>query len=176
MIQNLPPDVLVERDSIISDIHASFRDVTRCDAAISWNECVARDNYESDEACEAARHTDVDARWSDLIDDPSWFPFPGTGGFAFINAEGFRYYLPPTMIRLLRADDDEWYPGHLLQSINRFTEPHFLGLWSEPQLRCVARFVSFMARHDEDARTEEPNPWSTAFEGTWRGRLGEERG
>jgi hypothetical protein len=45
VIRDLPPDALVERDSIISDIHASFRDVIRCDAAISWNECVARDNY-----------------------------------------------------------------------------------------------------------------------------------
>jgi hypothetical protein len=171
MLHDLDAAARAERDLIVTDIHASFKDVTRGECGISWNECVARDNYESDEACEAARHTDSDSRWTELVDDPTWFPFPGIGGFSFINAEGFRYYLPPTMIRLLRGDDSEWYPGLLLRDISRFTEPHLLDLWSQPQLRCVARFVSFMARHDKDWRPQEPNPWSAAFEARWRAWL-----
>ena len=81
-----------ERDTLIAEVHAAFAGVTRGDQAISWNECYALDNYETDAVCNAARRSDRDGQWTELIDDPEWDPFPGVGGFSFINAEGFRYY------------------------------------------------------------------------------------
>jgi hypothetical protein len=154
-----------ERDAIVANIHAAFADVTRGEHGISWNESVALDNYEPEDICEAARRSDTDGHWSELIADSSWQPFPGIGGFSFINGEGFRYYLPPTMIRFLGGETTEWYPGHLLGVIERFMEPHLLPL-SDRQLRCIARFISFMARHDDD-----PNSWMAAMDRRWHAYL-----
>jgi hypothetical protein len=162
-----------ERDAIIADIHSAFAGVGRGERAISWSECYALDMYEPEDVCEAARRSDTDTHWSELIASVDWQPFPGVGGFSFINAEGFRYYLPPTMIRFLGGDNSEWYPGHLLGVIERFTAPRLLPLWSESQLRSIARFVSFMARHDNEVclRPDEPNPWSEAIDRRWHAYL-----
>lgn len=158
-----------ERDAIIAEIHSAFAEVTRGERGISWNECDARDGYEPEEVCAAARRSDTDNHWSELIDNAKWRPFPGTGGFSFINAEGFRYYLPPTMIRFLGGDVSEWFPGHLLGDIERFVEPHLLQLWTAEQLCCIAKFISFMSRHDEVScyRADEPNPWAEAMNKRW---------
>jgi hypothetical protein len=170
MFGDLSTSDLAERDAIIAGVQSAFAGVTRGERGISWNECVAIDNYESDAECEAARRSDGDSHWNEIVDDPDWHPFPGIGGFSFINAEGFRYYLPPTMIRFLRGDNEEWFPGDLLESIERFTEQHVLPLWSEEQLHAVARFIDFMARHHEDQfriNPDEPNAWAEALKRRW---------
>lgn len=173
MLEDLNDKDRTERDAIVADIHAAFAGVARGQYGISWNECYALDNYEPAEVCEAARRSDSDTQWTELIADPNWEPFPGLGGFSFINAEGFRYYLPPTMIRFLGGDITEWYPGHLIGVIERFIDPHAPQLWSEPQLRCIARFVEFMARHDgESFRIPgEPNAWDQALRRRWHTHL-----
>lgn len=114
MLNDLGGQDRSERDEIIAHIQAAFADVTRGDRGIWWSECVAIDKYETENVCEAARLSDTDSPWSELVDKLDWQPFPGIGGLRFINAEGFRYYLPPTMIRFLRGDNSEWFPGHLL--------------------------------------------------------------
>lgn len=173
-----PDDHHAERDTVIAGIHSAFGLITRGKHGISWNECIEIDNCESDDVCEAARRSDTDTRWSELVDDPEWQPFPGFGGFSFINVEGFMYYLPPTMIRFLCGDNSEWYPGHLLGVIGGFTEPHLLDFWSEQQLRAIARFISFMARHDPVLllSPEDPNPWAHAIDARWHAYLAEEAG
>jgi len=174
MLEELSKQNQAERDSIIADIHVAFAGVVRGKHGISWKECEALDNYESNEACEAARRSDPDMAWSDLVEDTDWDPFPGIGGFSFINVQGFRYYLPPTMIRFLRGNNSEWFPGHLLGSISRFVDPHMCPpLWSEPQLQSIARFIAFMARHDAECRVfpDEPNPWTEAISKHWQAYL-----
>lgn len=158
-----------ERNAIIADIHAAFAEVTRGDRGTSWSECYALDMNEPEDVCEAARRSDTDKRWSELIADANWQPFPGIGGFSFIDVEGFVYYLPPTMIRFLGGDTTEWFPGHLLGVIERFVEPRLLPRWTAAQLCCIARFVSFMARHEEEACLcpDEPNPWAEAMSKRW---------
>jgi hypothetical protein len=160
-----------EREAAIACIESAFAGVTRDEGAISWNECVAHDHYESEEACLAARRSDTDTHWGQLVDDPDWLPFPGIGGFCFINVEGFMYYLPPTMIRFLRGDNSEWYPGHLLRVIKEFTDQDNISRWAEDQLRCIARFIAYMSRHDPDLCPDEPNPWAEAMESRWKAYL-----
>ena len=162
-----------ERDALIADIHAAFAGVTRGRHGISWNECAALDMFESEESCEAARQSDSDQQWSELIADPDWDPFPGIGGFNFINSEGFRYYMPPTMIRFLRGDSSEWFHGHLLGVIERLVDPESRHLWSRPQLGCIARFIDFMSRHDNEVHhdSDEPNLWADAFRRYWHAEL-----
>lgn len=155
-----------ERDSVIADIQAAFECVSRGPNGVSWGECRALDLSEGEQAAARHRHIDPDGCWPDLITDPKWTPFPGVGGFAFMNAEGFRYYLPPTMIRMLLGNNEEWFPGHLLEFIERFVERDASGLWSDAQLRSIARFIDFMARQPPDF-PDDPNPWQQALDRWW---------
>jgi hypothetical protein len=176
MLGELSDQDRFERDAIIADIRAAFAGVTRGDRGISWYECVAIDNYESEDVCAAARLSDTDSQWSELVDKSEWQPFPGIGGFCFINAEGFRYYLPPTMIRFLLGDNSEWYPGHFLESINRFTGNQS-SFWTRSQLRCIARFIAFIGRHDTEVlvNPDDRNPWAEAIKAGWGTHLPESK-
>lgn len=171
MLDELNDQSRAQRDAIIAEIHAAFSNVTRGENGISWAECVAIDNWESEEVCAAARRSETDSHWSELVDQPDWQPFPGIGGFNFINAEGFQYYLPPTIIRFLRGDISEWFPGHLLEFINRFTAPRLIVRWSESQLRAISRFIAFMACHDKDELVESENAWADAMKQRWHAYL-----
>lgn len=175
MFSNLSDRDRLERDAIIADIRAAFAEVVRGNDAVSWSECYVIDGYGSESEREDARQSDRESHWSELIDDPEWEPFPGMGGFCFINAEGFLYYLPPAMIRILSGRDEEGFPGQLLQSIDRFTDSQSSLRWSEAQRQSIARFISFMARHDDEVRfqPEEPNPWVEALARRWGAYLPE---
>lgn len=171
MITELSENAVQERDDLVARIHVSFAGVVRGKEAVSWNECVARDMYESEAVCQAARLSDRDLHWSELIDDENWHPFPGIGGFSFINPQGFQYYLPPTMIRFLRGDNSEWYPGHLLSCIERNTDGPQVASWSKEQLSCVVHLIEFMALHDDETRYGVEmgygNPWADALAQRW---------
>ena len=99
--------------------------------------------------------------------------FPGMGGFSFIEVKGLQYYLPPTMIRFLHGDNTEWFPGHLFGVIERWTHAWTLPYWTEAQIQCVARFISFMSRHDPDLlrNPNEENLWLEALHRRWNAHL-----
>jgi hypothetical protein len=145
------------------DICNAFDGVKR-DGGISWRECEAIDEGSSEEECEQARNLDKDMHWAELVDDPKWQPFPGAGGFPFIDEIGFRYYLAPTMIRFVRGEITEYYPGHLLGSIDRFVaagDP----AWTPAQLEAIARFILFMAANDPEG--DGRRTWETALKTRW---------
>ncbi|MFZ4574173.1 MAG: DUF6714 family protein [Phycisphaerales bacterium] len=172
MFPNLSNQSRAERDSLLTHIASAFANVSRGEQAMSWRECYAYDIDGPEYHREAVRVWDTDTHWSQLVDRPSWVPFPGVGGFSFINAEGFRYYLPPTMIRFLRGEDvhEAWA---LLAPIDQFTTNENLPLWTEPQLQTIARFIDFMARHDPDALRDpdDPNQWANAITQRWHSYL-----
>lgn len=167
---------LLDRDAIIADIYSAFGNVTRGPNAISWNETVAIDNYESAVECARARRSDTDKHWQELVDHPDWHPFPGIGGFNFINAEGYRYYLPPTLIRHLRDTSGEWFEGHLLAKIEAFVDIESHTGLTPRQLHVVARFIEFMSKHDrsdeylgDDEWHSRPSKcWNNALDRGWR--------
>ncbi len=162
----LNDDEQAECDAIIADIESAFRDVTRGDAGVSWNECVAIDDWKCEDECQAARRTDTDLHWTEFAYDTQWNPFPGVGGFSFINLEGFRYYLPAMLIRALT--DDLVEANLLLLHLPRFTAPEQRTHWTDDQLCCIARFMRFMATHDEWDSAD----WESALdEGGWSGCL-----
>ena len=165
----------LERDALVAMIESAFWGVGRSPDAVSWNETVERDHYGTEEQCKVARESDTDLIWDELVDDPSWDPFPVSGGFCFINAAGFHYYLPPTMIRILLGMSEEMYHGHLLHFIEQFTGTNDLSCWSEVQLQSIAQFILYMAHHDEDAGAVEyppkPNRWVVALERRWSSHL-----
>ena len=152
--------------AIIEEICIAFADVKR-DGGISWSETEVIDGYGSEEERQQARGSDKDTHWNQLIDDPKWQPF-GFGGFNFIDEIGFRYYLPPTMIRFLRGDITEYFGGHLLSKIDGFVregDP----MWTTEQLESIARFILFMAASDPDA--EGRRAWESGLKTRWIAKL-----
>ncbi len=184
---NLSKDAVAERDAIIAEIHAAFGDVRRGPTAMSWQQTTAASLYED---VVAARELDTDTRWTELVDDETWQPFPGAGGFVYLNVEGFQYYLPPTMIRMLRLQDVDFFSGHLLEQLDRFMSDPVSGdahsstwvyvptgepsrvIWTPAQMRCIARFISWMGKHDPHLEIFEligdANPWRAALEVKWK--------
>lgn len=168
---HLDEEARAEREALAANIHDAFADVRRGPGAISWSECYVLDMYGTPAQREAARRSDTDTHWSQLIGMPDWRPFPGVGGFNFINTEGFRYYLPPTMIRMLSGHDAEWFPGHLLRFVDRFIDPVGDPFWTRAQITCIARFIRYMARNADEVRDDDPdmpNFWQDALEGRWK--------
>jgi hypothetical protein len=161
--------VRVESEKVIAEIHAAFETVTRGPHTVSWSECVVLDDYGSKKDQLAARRSDSDTHWNQLVDDEKWKPFPGVGGFSFIELDGFKYYLPPTMIRFLRGDRAEWYAGHLLRSIEEFTEQE--SQWTYEQLVAIAHFIDFMSRddpgHDYAEDDSDRDTWKKAMKRRW---------
>lgn len=177
MLLPLNSQDLLDRDAIIADIYSAFGNVTRGPNAISWNETVAIDDYESAVECARARKSDTDRHWQELVDNPNWKPFPGIGGFGFINLEGFRYYLPPTLIRFLRDTAQEWFPNHLLGIIGGFIDIQSHTGLTPRQFHVVARFIEFMSKHDggdgfDDEGNVSPHharkAWENALNRGWR--------
>lgn len=187
--ENLSKHAVAERDAIIAEIHAAFRDVRRGPAAMSWQQTIAASLYQD---VVAARDLDTDTRWTELVDDETWQPFPGAGGFAYLNVEGFQYYLPPTMIRNLRLQDRGSVSGagHLIEELDRFMSDPDSGdahsstwvfvptgeparvTWMPAQMRCIARFMSWMGKHDPHSEIFEligdENPWRASLERKWK--------
>ncbi len=154
MIYPIPHHLNAEQHALIARIHAAFHKVQLGDG-ISWSQCQSLDLYESEEEQARARAQDETRDWSKLIDNPQWEPFPGVGGFAFINELGFRYYLPPTMIRFAKGDITQWYEGHFLQSIDGLVNPRS-SVWTPDQISSIAHFIAFMAKAGQE--------WSKQFD------------
>lgn len=157
------------RDEVIAEIHAAFKDVSRADG-VSWNEAKARDGYATDAECRRIRTTDRDTHWSQLLDDPAWVAFSCLGGFVFLDAIGTRYYVPPTMIRLMLELEWELYEGCFLSYISehRYRQPP---LFDPAQTRAIARFICFMAQLEQTKPRKWRSPhWQEALNAKW-GRI-----
>jgi hypothetical protein len=94
------PHLLEKRSNVEKEIKIAFAGVTR-DGGTSWSEGWAIDDGASDEACQAARASDREQSWEQLVDDPNWHY--DNGPWSFLDAIGFRYYLAPAMIREARG-------------------------------------------------------------------------
>lgn len=145
----------VSRDDLIAEVHEAFRDVSR-EGGVSWSEAEVIDFYGDPDECEAARKSDRDTHWSQLLDDPNWNSAPGVGGFWFLDAIGFRYYLPAVMIRSLRSGFDEGFESYVSNSAVS-EEPSLQqyrlqqqSLLDESQRRCIVRVLLYLMRMQID--------------------------
>ena len=139
------------RQSVIVEIHEAFADVSR-QGGHSWSESEVLSNYGSEEECVEARRSDKDTHWSQLVDDESWSASSVFGGFAFLDPIGFRYYLPPSLVRCVRNDDDVPDLDSKLSQASPELEDYRrtqLSLLDNRQRRCIAQCLLFMAREDE---------------------------
>ncbi len=100
MTSFVPKHLEEEQVAVEAQIRAAFKGVTR-DGGISWSETDSIDLHETEEQQAAARASDAEQCWEDLVDDPNWDEGIGVGGFTFLDAIGYRYYIAPAMIRSL---------------------------------------------------------------------------
>lgn len=170
-----PEDDQVARDAMVAEIHRAFAGVSR-EGGVSWSGTVAKDAYQVYETWQEAAKRDLDTSWTNLIDDPGFRPFPGVGGFCFIDAIGFRYYLPVTMVRMVQDrrgnGENEWFPGHLLGTLGQFSGPT-PGLFNEAQIRCIARFMQFMTTATWTIQEDSADVWQEALDRGWSQHLAE---
>ena len=171
-----PEALKAEQAALSAEIDAAFATVRRV-GGVSWNESVVRDNYGSESECLQARESDGDRHWSELVDDRRWEPDCGIGGFSFLDAIGFRYYLPAAMKRSLASGGDEGIQFHLTYREDKLapwrSEKH--SLLNDRQRRCIARFLRYMI---EFARAREwlldAGYWQEALDSHWRAFLADD--
>jgi hypothetical protein len=154
------------RRAVIDEIYRAFEGVTR-KGGVSWSESEALDLYMSEEECQAARESDRETDWRQLVNNREWQPFPGVGGFTFLNEKGLRYYLPVAMVRFARGEVSEWFPSHFLGVMSRLL-PADSREATRAHLRATARFVEFMAKFDPTGyREPHESEWEDALRQVW---------
>lgn len=165
----LPPHLEKERAAVEAMIHSAFAGVTR-EGGVSWSESVALSNYESPRVRAEARASDCDSSWEEVAADSKWTPEPGIGGFNFLDAIGFRYYLPAAMMWCLKTDLGERVAFALTREdgIDDSYRREQWALISAEQARCIACFLRFMEAWDL-ARGDDIDAecWRRALDGHW---------
>lgn len=158
----LPEPIAAERARLEAEIRAAFAGVSR-EGGVSWGWSQVHDGFGS----RTPRLCDDDTHWTQLVDDPGWSDDPRIGGFCFLDAVGFRYYLPAAMIRALRQGWSDPFPFNLAL---RDPGSYRLAQWSaldQRQGACVAWFL----RHMRDADMAEDRPgareWEDAYRSHW---------
>ena len=170
---NPAPDLLTglptEGARIMAEmIIEAFAGVTR-EGGVSWSEAEVIDKNGTAEECALARAGDRDREWTELLGDPAWTATVGSGGFPFLNAIGFRYYLPAAMIRWLQGENEGYLPYNLTLSDGAIRDSQ-LGQWSffdDAQRMAVARFVRY-CRDFEETDGNPVDDWHRAYEAYWR--------
>src|SRR5690349_9872994 len=104
MSNDLPGWLINERRSVEAEIHAAFAGVSR-EGGVSWTESRVIDGEPGPRTPDEARAQDKEGSWQELIEDPGWNLECGVGGFNFLDAIGYRYYLAPAMVRAMRGDE-----------------------------------------------------------------------
>lgn len=157
----------LRRKALIAEVYDAFEGVSR-EGGVSWRQSRLHDAgvrpYTQREYREAGEQ-DKDKCWQDLVEDATWDPDIG-GSFSFLDAIGFRYYIPVVLVRELRdfgsCGITAWFyfncpvteeAGREL-SVGRFAS------LNNRQKRCIAAFI----RYAIDREVAEKNG-GMAFEG-----------
>lgn len=100
-------DLRVRRDRLIDQIHTVFKDVKLGDG-ITLCEAGAIDGYGTDKECALAREMDQDIHWTQVDIE---YADPGSSALSFVDASGFRFYLPAYLVYTLKHDFTEFFGG-----------------------------------------------------------------
>ncbi len=136
-----PPDAL----AIIRTIEEAFGGVRRGNG-VTLHEADAMDDGATGETLIRARAKDTDRRWQDVSSEAMERMY---SALAFLDAEGFSYYIPAYM---------RWTLGHYANSRSMTVDNTIYSLWpnalggearyallTAAQKRCIAQFLWFMA-------------------------------
>tara|TARA_R110002072_G_scaffold271010_1_gene430802 strand:- start:16164 stop:16799 length:636 start_codon:yes stop_codon:yes gene_type:complete len=152
-------DLRVRRDRLIDQIHTVFKDVKLGDG-ITLCEAGAIDSYGTDKELALAREMDQDIHWTQVDIE---YADPGSSAMFFVDAAGFRFYLPAYLVYTLKHDFTQFFggaPSELRSSncipsiLNRSsTESSAIsdgdgspfGNFTRRECMCIARFLAFYA-------------------------------
>jgi hypothetical protein len=158
---------------LITEIRAAFDGVSR-EGGVSLHQCPVLDDHGTAEELAAAARLDTDRDWSEVPDE--WIQDRSIGGLAFLDAVGWKYYLPAFMICSIRGwrDDASEVVTWVISNLNSFT-PHAMHGDTRKQLasldgaqrRAVAHFVRFVAELPPKVCWEAPNA-RLAYESFWK--------
>ncbi len=156
MIQIKDKSLSDERDAILADLYTHFGNVTR-EGGVSWAEADVIDGWGSERECAAARASDTDTSWTELVEDENWWS--DCVGFSFLDAIGFRYYAVAAIVRSLHTMSDAGILWYLDAGPHDKYGDSQLALFTNDQRACVARFLWFMARAIQTARVPGAAEW-----------------
>ncbi len=186
-------ELQAEREALIAEIYAAFKDVSR-EGGVSWSETQVLDD-ERELASEKtarersdARARDTDRHWADLLESADWLEVPGRGSFSFLDPIGFRYYLPAAMVHDIRGVNDDrlmyyldlaQYRGLDAVEGTRGASPQdearilytmsTISLLDNRQRRCAARFLRYkIASTADEMCSIEQDSWRDAYESYWQ--------
>lgn len=161
----LPDHLFRAAQEVEAAIRSAFRGVTR-EGGISWIESESIDlNWCQRD--ERARTNDKEQSWEILLDDPNWCHESGIGGFNFLDAIGYRYYIAPAMIRCMRDRSGE-FTAYALTIDGDFAERRASAI--NPGLAAaIACFLRFMcAVHSFKHDHIYGEIWRDAYIRHWR--------
>ena len=170
---HLPPFVLAERDALINEIETAFDGISR-EGGVSWVDAMVADACGDERAGQHVQSANRDARWQDLLAEGVEFPGDGIGVWPFLDAIGFRYYLPAAMILTIVSGNDATVCFPLtLESGSPSSWPRDRWtLLNLRQRRCVKRFLQYMNVVEAFAWTLRSdwnaNEWGRALDLYWK--------
>lgn len=180
-----PTELQAERNTLIAEIYAAFKGVSRL-GGVSWSESAAIDGYGTEDERRQARQRDTDENWTELAINKKWDAGPGDSRWIFLDAIGFRYYLPAAMVRSLLSGYEAYscYDLSFTLTLNKATKPSgieqresTLQKWSllnDRQRKCVARYVRYMITWEESRSFpktgchDEATTWRQVYERHWK--------
>ncbi len=165
-----PKDPHRERDAIIAEIYAAWKGVTR-EGGVSWSEAKAIDSDSSNEERAAARASDTESHWEELVDDPNWY-HTMLGGYCFLDAIGFRYYIAPELARCVRSTNKVQFCDSPLQfwlelDVRQSPDgpPKQWQFVNARQRTCIARSLRFIASNSQEVDAEG---WWRTYSSYWK--------
>lgn len=147
---------MIDTAPLIAEITAAFDGVAREDG-VSLREGRAIDVFGSDKKRAAARLLDTDTRWQDV---PNADLLDYYNSLVYLDAKGFRYYLPAYLIWDLRENTSSEYgivSGTLwhLHPPDDDSQLERFRLITPQQGRAVCSFLRFVAIHGGEGEREE---------------------
>ena len=147
---------------LIVEITAAFDGVSREDG-ITLHQAIAIDDWKTPEEQLAARRLDTEQRWQEVPHDAI---VACESALSFLDAKGFRYYLPAFMACGLRnwdtdagrvVDTCEYHLLHESQKSLRQSEPSSISAkygFTNAQCRAIAHFLRFVVGDDDELTTQ----------------------
>lgn len=146
---------------LISEVFAAFAGVEREDG-ITLREAIAIDEWKSRDEQLAARSLDTDRKWQDVSEETI---LASSAAPAFLDAKGFRYYLPAFIVYGLKnwnslstsmLDACQFCLLHEPQKSLRQSEPASIAAkygFNSEQCRAIAHFLRFQVGPDNESTT-----------------------
>lgn len=164
------PEALPAARAVETQIREAFKGVSR-EGGVSWSESYVIDDYGTMDERLAARALDRDTSWQQLVRARHWNRGHGAGGFSFLDAIGFRYYLPAALIQSIRAGHDMDICYHLIvppptDRLHEYSVQR-CSLLDVHQCRAVAAATRIMIVIDPLARVSGISDWQAALESHW---------